>query len=198
MVMVRSAYKHLSLVSKGASSLRDITDALWLRLREEAQEAYKRAPMLAPLFVDSILDQPSFEAAVFHRTSARLKNDTIPLSLLVETFHRAVAADPGIVLALRADIHAVVERDPACERFIEPFLYFKGFHAIQTHRLAHWLWNNQEIDFALYLQSRSRTCSRPTSIRRRSSAAASSWTMRPVWSWALPPWSRTTSRSFRT
>jgi serine O-acetyltransferase len=155
MVMVRSAYKHLSLVSKGASNLRDITDALWLRLREEAQEAYKRAPMLAPLFVDSILDQPSFEAAVFHRTSARLKNDTIPLSLLVETFHRAVAADPGIVLALRADIHAVVERDPACERFIEPFLYFKGFHAIQTHRLAHWLWNNQEIDFALYLQSRS-------------------------------------------
>jgi serine O-acetyltransferase len=48
-----------------------------------------------------------------------------------------------------------VERDPACARFIEPFLYFKGFHAIQTHRIAHWLWNNSHRDFALYLQSRS-------------------------------------------
>jgi serine O-acetyltransferase len=49
----------------------------------------------------------------------------------------------------------VVERDPATERFIEPFLYFKGFHALQTHRLAHWLWVHGERDFALYLQSRS-------------------------------------------
>ena len=49
----------------------------------------------------------------------------------------------------------MVERDPACERFIEPFLYFKGFHALQTHRLAHWLWSNDRRDFALYLQSRS-------------------------------------------
>ena len=40
-------------------------------------------------------------------------------------------------------------------RFIEPLLYFKGFHAIQTHRLAHWLWRQGRRDFALYLQSRS-------------------------------------------
>jgi serine O-acetyltransferase len=56
---------------------------------------------------------------------------------------------------VRADIAAVVDRDPACDRFIEPFLYFKGFHAIQAHRVAHWLWTNDHRDFALYLQSRS-------------------------------------------
>ncbi len=50
---------------------------------------------------------------------------------------------------------AVVDRDPACGRFIEPLLYFKGFHAIQTHRLAHWLWRRGRVDLALYLQSRS-------------------------------------------
>jgi serine O-acetyltransferase len=49
----------------------------------------------------------------------------------------------------------VYDRDPACDRFIEPVLYFKGFHAIQTHRLAHWLWTKGRRDFALYLQSRS-------------------------------------------
>src|SRR5208337_1972414 len=97
----------------------------------------------------------SFEAAVIHRVASRLKNDAIALPLIVQAFHRAVAADPGIATALRTDITAVYEFDPACERFIEPFLYFKGFHAIQAHRLTHWLWVNGERDFCGYLQSRS-------------------------------------------
>ena len=62
---------------------------------------------------------------------------------------------PRSAQAFRADIMAVVDRDPACNRLLEPVLYFKGFHAIQTHRLAHWLWNRGRQDFALYLQSRS-------------------------------------------
>ena len=57
--------------------------------------------------------------------------------------------------AIRADVLAVLDRDPAANRLIEPVLYFKGFHAIQTHRLAHWLWRRGRRDFALYLQSRS-------------------------------------------
>jgi serine O-acetyltransferase len=151
----RSNATNLSLVPGDSEGLYDPADTLWERLRQEAEAALSLAPMLAPLFVGSILDQPSFEAAIFHRVSARLHNDVVSLPLLVETFARAAAADPQIALAIRADLVAVVERDPACERIIEPFLYFKGFHAIQTHRLAHWLWSNGERDFAFYLQSRS-------------------------------------------
>jgi len=132
-----------------------ITDALWARLRREAQEAYEREPKLAPLFFDSILNQPSFETAVFHRVAARLRNDVVSLPLIVQAFAKACADDPCIVEAAKADITAVLERDPACDRLIEPLLYFKGFHAIQAHRLNHWLWNHGERDFALYLQSRS-------------------------------------------
>src|SRR4051812_11008740 len=153
--MLRSSLGHLHLVSSDTQGLQNFADTLWARLRQEAQDALTRAPMLAPLFVESILDQPSFEAAVIHRIASRLKNDVVSLPLLVETWHRAVAADLEIAIALRADINAVSERDPACERFIEPFLYFKGFHAVQTHRLAYWLWRHGERDFALYLQSRS-------------------------------------------
>jgi len=130
-------------------------DALWNRLRSEAEEAYERSPKLAPLFLDSILNQPSFEIAVFHRVAARLKNDVISLPLIVQGFSRALAADRGIGDALKADILAVLDRDPACQRLIEPFLYFKGFHAIQAHRLNHWLWHSGDRDFALFLQSRS-------------------------------------------
>ncbi len=57
-------------------------------------------------------------------------------------------------MALRADLVAVYDRDPACSRFIEPVLYFKGFHAIQAHRLAHWLYGKGRRDFAFYLQSK--------------------------------------------
>jgi serine O-acetyltransferase len=143
------------VVSSDDAGLQDFADTLWMRLRQEANLALAKAPMLASLFVDSILDQTGFESAVFHRVSTRLNNDVAPRALLIETFQRALAAEPEIGQALRADIAAVIERDPACDRFIEPFLYFKGFHAIQTHRLAHFLWKNGERDFALYLQSRS-------------------------------------------
>ncbi|HVI50543.1 MAG TPA: serine O-acetyltransferase [Candidatus Sulfotelmatobacter sp.] len=153
--MTRQTLPHLNLITHDAESLREFTDTLWQRLRAEAEEAFRKSPMLAPLFLDSIINQPSFESAVFHRVASRLKNDVVSQPMIIDAFNRAVAAHPPIAQALRADIAAIMERDPACARFIEPFLYFKGFHAIQTHRLAHWLWHNGEIDFALYLQSRS-------------------------------------------
>lgn len=158
--MLRSTLSRFTLIPGGASddqplSEQDFTDLLWLRLRQEAREAYAKSPMLAPLFVDSIINQPNFDSAVFHRIATRLKNEVVGVGLILEAFNRALESNPDIGHALRADIAAVVERDPACARFIEPFLYFKGFHAIQTHRLAHWLWGQGERDFALYLQSRS-------------------------------------------
>lgn len=153
--MSRLHLGHLALVPDDPASLQSYTDSLWLRLREEAQEAFHRSPMLAPLFLDSIINQPTFEAAVFHRVATRLKNDVVSQPMIINAFHRAISVEPDLAQALRADIAAVMDRDPACARFIEPFLYFKGFHAIQTHRLANWLWRSGEIDFALYLQSRS-------------------------------------------
>lgn len=148
-------HPQLNLITNDEESLREFTDTLWQRLRTEAEDAFRKSPMLAPLFLDSIINQPSFESAVFHRVAARLKNDVVSQPMIIDAFNRSLSSDPGIGLSLRADIAAVMERDPACARFIEPFLYFKGFHALQTHRLAYWLWHNGEIDFALYLQSRS-------------------------------------------
>lgn len=149
---LRSRLNHLTLVSPEGDAF---ADALWRQLRQEAEQAYAGSPALAPLFLDSILNQPSFEAAVFHRVAVRLKNDVISLAVILQAFHRASAATEEIGLGLKADIAAFLDRDPACERLIEPFLYFKGFHALQAHRLTHWLWNTGERDFALYLQSRS-------------------------------------------
>jgi serine O-acetyltransferase len=129
--------------------------ALWTRLRHEAEKAFAKERALSSLFVNSILNRLTFEDAVVHRVSARLGNEIVPSNAIIDAFSGALADDPAIAAAFRYDILAVLERDPACERLIEPFLYFKGFHAIQTHRLAHWLLRGGRVDFALYLQSRS-------------------------------------------
>jgi serine O-acetyltransferase len=73
--------------------------------------------------------------------------------MIRQAFDACIDHEPALLDAVRADLLAVLERDPACNRLIEPVLYFKGFHALQTHRLAHWLWNNGRSDFALTLQS---------------------------------------------
>jgi serine O-acetyltransferase len=132
----------------------ELSFALWARLRQEAEEALSREAALAPLFATSILNRPTFEEAVIHRISARLGNASLPAGLICDVFSQAAASDDAVGAGFRADIVAVLERDPACERLIEPLLFFKGYHAIQTHRLAHWLWTKGRTDFALYLQSR--------------------------------------------
>ncbi len=149
--MATSRLHHLTVITPESAARED---GLWRQLREEAETALAEAPMLAPLFLDSIINQPSLEAAMFYRIAARLKNDVIGAPLIVGAFQRAAAASHELSAGLRADLVAVTERDPACTRLIEPFLYFKGFHALQAHRLTHWLWETGERDFALYLQSR--------------------------------------------
>ena len=90
-----------------------------------------------------------------HRVAARLAHQDVPSDLIRQAFADFVAEDPSFSEAFHQDLIAVVDRDPACTRLIEPILYFKGFHAIQAHRLAHALWRAGRHDFALYLQSRS-------------------------------------------
>jgi serine O-acetyltransferase len=129
-------------------------DPVWTRIREEATEVVDREPELGGFIHPTILAQPRLEDAVIHRVADRLGNGALSGSLIRQAFTEAVADDPSIGEAFRVDIGAVLDRDPACDRVLEPVLYFKGFHAIQCHRLAHWLLKNGRRDMALYLQSR--------------------------------------------
>ncbi|MFG1263373.1 MULTISPECIES: serine O-acetyltransferase [Xanthobacter] len=138
----------------GTERWHDVVDPVWARLRNEAEEAAEREPLLAGFFTSAILGQPSLEAVIGERIAARLGDTDLPGSAIRAAWLDAVARDKDISQALRADVMAVVDRDPAADRTLEPVLYFKGFHAIQSHRLAHSLWNNGHKDFALYLQSR--------------------------------------------
>jgi hypothetical protein len=37
-------------------------------------------------------------------------------------------------------LQAVLDRDPACDKYTQCLLYFKGFQAVQCHRVGHALW----------------------------------------------------------
>src|SRR5690606_14614270 len=79
----------------------------------------------------------------------------VSADILRQTFQTILDENPEWSQILRVDIQAVYDRDPAYNRFMDPVLYLKGFHAIQTHRMAHWLYHQGRRDFAYYLQSRS-------------------------------------------
>lgn len=132
-----------------------IMDPIWDSLQEEARAAAQQDPLLAAFLYSTIINQRSLEDSVIYRICERLDHPDLQANLLRQTFAEMLEDWPEWGAILRVDIQAVYDRDPACTRFLEAILYFKGFHAIQTHRLAHWLLNRGRRDFALYLQSRS-------------------------------------------
>jgi len=140
--------------AKVANAL-DKVDPVWARIRGEAEEVARREAELATFIYSTVLHHDTLEAAVVHRITERLDHPDVSAELMRQAYSDALESDPSIGDAFRADIVATFDRDPATNRFLEPVLYFKGFHAIQTHRLAHWLWKKGRKDFAYYLQSRS-------------------------------------------
>jgi serine O-acetyltransferase len=133
----------------------ETVDPVWTRVRDEAEEVVRREPELTSFIYSTLLHHDTLESAVVHRLASRLDHQDVSSELIRQAYTGALEDDRTIAEAFRADIVATVDRDPACDRFMEPVLYFKGFHAIQAHRLAHWLWTKGRQDFAYYLQSRS-------------------------------------------
>jgi serine O-acetyltransferase len=132
----------------------DKVDPVWARIRHEAEEAVGREPELATFIYSTILHRDTLEAAIIYRLAERLDHPAVSGELIRQAYLDALKENPSIGEIFRADLMATVDRDPATHRLIEPVLYYKGFHAIQTHRLMHWLWEKGRRDFALYLQSR--------------------------------------------
>ena len=129
-------------------------DPIWDRIRAEAEDIVQREPELGSFVFSTVLNHTRLEDSVVHRVAERLDHSALSGDLIRQAFDEALRDEPDLGNAFRADLVAVFDRDPATTRFIDPLLYFKGFHAIQSHRLAHWLLNKGRKDFAWYLQSR--------------------------------------------
>ncbi len=134
------------------SSLR--LDPIWSAMREDATEITRTEPALASFAYSSVLNHHRFEDALTFLLSHKLESPEMGALTLSPIIAEAIEQDPVIATAARADLSATFERDAACTSYLEPFLFFKGFHALQAHRVAHTLWNHNRRFLAKFLQSR--------------------------------------------
>jgi serine O-acetyltransferase len=129
-------------------------DPVWETIREEVARDAQSEPMLASFLYGVVLNHKSLEDALSFQLASKLESATITAVSLRDLVDEAFARDPSIGQAFRADIAAVRDRDPACRGLSTPLLFFKGFHALQSYRVAHYYWNQGREALALYLQSR--------------------------------------------
>jgi serine O-acetyltransferase len=132
----------------------DKNDPVWTRLRQDVFVTAKTEPMLAGYLHDTVLKHASLEASISYFLAGKLASAYLTTTSLRDVFFEALTASADIREAVRRDLTAVVERDPAARSLALPCLNFKGFQALQSYRVAHWLWGQERHPLALYLQSR--------------------------------------------
>ncbi|WP_297697212.1 serine O-acetyltransferase [Phenylobacterium sp.] len=127
---------------------------VWAALRNEAAQAAKQESALASVLAATILNHESLGDALSYQLARKLGDQELRAMTLRDIFEEAYDGHPELVAIAEDDLKAVFERDPACKGYVQPFLFFKGFQALQTQRVAHWLWGHGRETLAFYLQSR--------------------------------------------
>jgi serine O-acetyltransferase len=142
----------LALVERYVRS--DRTVGVFAALCEHAATWARREPILAPLLRYTVLDAADFADALARLLARRLGAAEAGQEDLLALAREVLAADPRIAAAAAADLDASTDRNPASPEHLTPFLYFKGFHAVQWHRIGHRLWLDGRRALASFLQSR--------------------------------------------
>jgi serine O-acetyltransferase len=131
----------------------DASRLLWSLMREEAAAKAAQEPILGSYFHATVLNHKSFGSALSFRLASKLDNPMLPTMLIRDVISETLESDPDVLRAAALDIVAAFTRDPACWDLSTPFLFFKGFHALQAHRVAHWLWRRDRRSLAQLFQN---------------------------------------------
>ena len=135
-------------LSKGAPA------PIWQKLRFDAKVAAEQEPALSSYLAATVLNHETFAEALCYQLAQKAGGPDMSALAVREICEEAYKSDPSIVAAAERDLQAVLERDPATRSTLQPFLFFKGFLALQTHRTAHWLWGQGRETLAFFFQSR--------------------------------------------
>lgn len=130
-----------------------MAERVWQDIYTAAQQAVEQEPKMDGLLDDVVLSRHSLTNAVAVRLARKLSRRDMGRDDLEPLFRTILRSHPGVVECMAADLQAIVERDAACHSALEPLLFFKGFHALATYRIAHVLWQQGRHLLALYFQS---------------------------------------------
>jgi serine O-acetyltransferase len=147
--------KQNQMVSVGENQLREVsaTGSFWHTIREEVKLRADFEPIMSTFFHATVLNHDTLEGALSFLLASKLDSSVVSSMAIREIFEEAYLEEKAIIRAAEIDIEAVRNRDPACNSYSTPLLFYKGFHALQSHRVAHWLWNQQRHSLAFYLQN---------------------------------------------
>ncbi len=146
--------RHQTVLGIANSKLEQSPDAtLWETMRSEARVKAQTEPMLSSYFHATILSHETFGSALSFRLASKLDTPMVPTMLIRDVIKEAFDRDAGILTAAVIDVLATYSRDAACDDLTTPFLFFKGFHALQAHRIAHWLWQQGRRSLAQFFQN---------------------------------------------
>ena len=129
-------------------------DLVWSTLRKEIVTMADSEPMLASYLHAAVLNHKALEDALSFLLAGKLASPYFSTMSLREVIDEAFHSASDIREAIRRDLTAVVERDPAAGGMAEPFLHYKGFHALEAYRVSHWLWLENRRALALHCQNR--------------------------------------------
>lgn len=129
-------------------------DPVWERIRSEAQQVVLDEPLMGGVMHNNVLHHTTMEDALSFRFALKLNSAEISEQILRELADLAYSSDATLGEAARVDMMAVYDRDPACHRYLQPLMYFKGYQAVQAYRVGHWLWKQGRIDMASFVQMR--------------------------------------------
>lgn len=147
----RKSKKDSAKRADGNTTLNEI----WACIRREATKEAQREPILSSFFHATILNHENFTSALSYHLSNLLDSNTASSLALRKIVAEVLENDSSLIIAAAEDVAAIRDRDSACHECGTPFLYYKGFHALQTHRIAHALWNGNRKELAQFLQSQS-------------------------------------------
>jgi serine O-acetyltransferase len=145
---ISPAVQSASLQGSGAPA------PIWQRLRFDAAQAAEQESALASYLNATVLNHENFSEALCYQLAQKAGGPDMSALAIREICAEAYKSDPDIVAAAERDLQAVLDRDPATRSTLQPFLFFKGYLALQTHRVGHWLWGQGRETLAFFLQSR--------------------------------------------
>ncbi len=137
------------------SNIADIRAAgsLWKAIRHEVKLRADFEPIMSTFFHATVLNHDTFEGALSFLLAGKIDSPVVSAMAIREIIDEAYQEDRSIIRAAEIDIKAIRTRDPACNSYSTPLLFYKGFHALQTYRVAHWLWHQERHSLAFYFQN---------------------------------------------
>jgi len=125
---------------------------IWLKINNEANAIMQKETHLNEFLTTNILNHNSLASCLSHLISFKLKSEHIKYNTLRDITDFAYSKNDELARSALEDILATFERDAACTRFINPVLYFKGFQALQCHRIANYYYYEGNFDLAYFMQ----------------------------------------------